>query len=105
MPKCNRCDEEIVWRAENGKQVPYSFQIHYKSRKHIEAVRGGKKPKVKKPRAKGPDLSEEDQQMADTLTGQGWNAEKVEHLLPHAKGDTFEARFRAVMAYADSEDR
>ena len=105
MSKCRDCDEVIdEWREERGKWVPYSLQIHYKSRKHIEAVRG-KKPKVKKPRAKGPDLSEEDQQMADSLTGLGWNAEKVEHLLPHAKGDTFEVRFRAVMAYADSEDR
>ena len=115
MSKCRDCDEVIdEWREERGKWVPYSLQIHYKSRKHIEAVRGDKKPRAKGSRNRAdkklkagrvPDLSEEDQQMADTLTGQGWNAETVEHLLPHAQGATFEARFRAVMAYADSEDR
>ena len=67
-------------------------------------AKGSRNGATKKPRAgRRPDLSEEDQQMADSLKGLGWNAEKVEYLLPHAKGDTFEARFRAVMAYADSE--
>ncbi len=61
-------------------------------------------PKAKKPKAKKkPELSEEDQVMLGALTGLGWNTEKAERLLPFAVGDTFEARFRAALAYADSE--
>ena len=52
-----------------------------------------------------PKLSEADREMSDALGWLGWDTKKVKRLLPHAKGDTFEARFRAALAYADSEDR
>ena len=50
-----------------------------------------------------PKVPKVDTEMLEALRGLGWDAKRVKRLLPFAVGDTFEARFRAALAYADSE--
>ncbi len=85
MPECNRCDATgLVWgKTKKGYDALYELKPHLiycKAR---------------------PKASTEDKEMFEALTEQF--GKRAKQLLPHAKGDTFEVRFQAVLDYVASE--
>ena len=97
MPKCNRCSSTSVVWGETKAGHPFLVEVRPPI-PHSQFCSAQKGKLAKKPK-----VSPEDEEMQEALLSLGWDIKKVKRLLPHAKGDTFEARFRAALAYADKE--
>ena len=100
MPMCNRCQSTSVVWGETKAGHPFLVEVRPPI-PHSQFCSAQKGNLAKKP--KKVELSEVDEELLAALTTLGWDTKKVKRLLPHAKGDTFEARFRAALAYADRE--
>ena len=87
MPTCNRCKStSVVWgKTKAGKPMLYEA-----STPHF--IYCSARPKA----------SKDDKEMLAALTTK-FDSKRAKQLLPHAKGDTFEAKFLAALAYADTE--
>ena len=99
MTSCPRCKSVrvVLDHAKDGHAYLRDYGAnHY----YTCPARNGPKAKKKAKKAKKAKM---DTEMLEALRGLGWDARKVKRLLPFAVGDTFEARFRAALAYADSE--
>ena len=97
MTKCNRCGSTSVVMGATKAGHPFLVEVRPPiPHSQFCSAQKGKLAKAEK-------VSSEDQEMLAALTTLGWDTKKVKRLLPHAKGDTFEARFRAALAYADKE--